>query len=173
MAKRKKKSKRTVLVDRLDDVSTRVLHKVDKEPWDSPACKGFLCNNHFFRRGFQIVKWNPINIFLGTSGANFRHEHDESYMTNWFIKKYGHGFYEALFQYAHSNYKLTIVDMEQIEDFWINHLTCNSREKLERDWFETIGLGQENLKKEWLINHGRKNGVNVSVLGIAKDFIPI
>lgn len=143
--------------DRIEKLARGIIVRIER-PWDDLSCS-VLQNNHYVRRGkSKLTKWCPLNLFCGTRDANFRHEHDSSFMREWFLMRYGAEVDIALTRFANSPYKLTLADYERLEGFWVMGLLFKTRREMEKAWFLfDILPGQEELKNAWEKLNGKED----------------
>ena len=107
------KSDRKKLVARLDKIFSLYIRKRDK------ACvicntRENLTNGHLFSRIAYSTRWDEKNCHCNCSGCNFRHEHDASKYTLFFIRKYGLPAYEDMARQFHQTKKFTNSDLEKL-----------------------------------------------------------
>lgn len=116
------------LIKKIDATCSKAVLRMDNNiSWDQPPCEGFMCCNHLFRRGLQKVRFYPLNMYCGSSGANFRHERFPEYMTTWFIRKYGFHVYEEMQALSIGEAKYTRQELDDILEFWNLVLLTSSK----------------------------------------------
>jgi hypothetical protein len=117
--RKKSKSAQKAIIKKLDKICSMAVLQMDRGRfWDNPPLQGFACNNHLVRRGQMKVRWNPLNVHCGSSGANYRHEQNNHYMVAWFIEKYGDKTYQELVKFSVGEAKWHISELEEMLVFW-------------------------------------------------------
>jgi len=122
--KKKKNSKRKILVNKLDKLTReKCFEKHGKRCYTCGGSKGdeVIQCGHLITRSKYATRWDLRNVRPQCRSCNFEHEHNpHTYITK-YIEENGLDNYEKLVKDSWSSSKLTIVDLEYIYEILSNN----------------------------------------------------
>lgn len=95
--KRKQKSPRQKLVDKLDSIVSLIVRARDKKCVQC-GTRERLTNGHLFSRTNYSTRWDLFNCNCQCMGDNLRHDSDPYPYQEWWKKKFGEEAYHTLYQ---------------------------------------------------------------------------
>lgn len=111
--KRKPKSDRKKLVEKLDVIVSLIVRARDRR---CVLCgnRTNLTNGHLFTRALYQIRWDLDNCHAQCIGCNFLHEFDPYPYTEWFRKKFGDKLYHDLYRKGHNGKRFSDLELKQL-----------------------------------------------------------